>query len=1030
MNSTTDTANTGMTNGGEPSGTMPDSTLNDLYQAFLNPDESLRSKPLWFWNTSLDNMTTDTVREIVRESYLQSGYNGFGILPYWLDGYLSDRYFELYEAALDEGSKYGMEFSLYDENGFPSYTAGGLLAERYPDLTAKRLDMTEATAVIDGKIFLKIPQGTFMGAVAWNTETGEMLDISDYAVLVTVPEFDPDTQPGGAFASSTYDEVSGYEADKAFDGNPETRWNAYQHSGGGTYLAVGYDSPVVVDEVRIYEPSDSELQRIRKFIVQIYDGEKNVWTTVGSGTTVGKNGVTVKFDPVETRFVRAVFDQVEGDSATVSEMEVCLNGIPYEAPASSEGEKTEMGYFSSSDFAPEYGAQFAFDGKTDTRWNAKDGNKTDQWLSVLYGKEVTVDSVRINEAFGRVTSFAIQILDGGQWKDIVTGSSLGSNYSVEFSPVKTTGIRLLMKSVKSDTASIVEFSAYGNGELLVPSEDIENYKGSYLEYPVEGDNWKLMAFVTVKDAHKGMDYLSEESVAAFIEITYEEYYRRFKEYFDNGTITSAFYDEPCFWPSNANYGVQGARTWTEDFNEVFAQMYGDEINPILYYPALFYDIGEKTAEARDRLMAVRTEMFAKNYIGQIDDWCRSHGIKLMGHMNCEDVESPLAYEGDLMYCFKYQEIPSVDVIYNYGMTDQYYKVISSSAYNWDKALVGVECYGAMGTNLPEKDLYKCAMDLYAKGINVMVPHAVWYDNLNNVVFPPELSWRNPNYTDVLPVYNQYIARLSTLLQSGRHVADVAVLYPIDAMEAEYCFNGSYCIPEDSNYVEITDALSTKLRIDFTYLHPSVLNEKCSVQGNLLHLDNAVNYEDYRVLILPAMDTIDLDNLTQIFEFYQKGGTVISVGTLPMFATDAGENEAVREIVRQMFGQDADADSTVEATNDQGGQCFHIPDVSALEQVMKQAQLVYDVNIAPVTDRNGHLTYIHKVLNQTDVWFFANSSEKDVQTEVILRGEYAGLELWDPMTGERTLLDFTVKDGNTAFTLSLDKVSSVFVVECG
>ena len=36
--------------------------------------------------------------------------------------------------------------------------------------------------------------------------------------------------------------------------------------------------------------------------------------------------------------------------------------------------------------------------------------------------------------------------------------------------------------------------------------------------------------------------------------------------------------------------------------------------------------------------------------------------------------------------------------------------------------------------------------------------------------------------------------------------------------------------------------------------------------------------------------------------------------------------------------------------------------------------------------NGALTYIHKVKNGRDIYFFANSSEKPVDTKVVLRGE--------------------------------------------
>jgi hypothetical protein len=1030
-NSTVDSNDSGGDGSMEQPVTGENLETDSLYASFADPAANLSAKPLWFWNTSLDEMTTDQVREIVRESYLQSGYSGFGILPYWQDGYLSDQYFELYEAALDEGSKYGMEFSLYDENGFPSYTAGGLFAEQYPELTAKRLDMVESESVSDGKIFLRIPQGTFMGAVAYNQKTGELLDISDLAVLVDENEFDPDAQPIGVQASSTYGEADGYDIGKAFDGDRSTRWNAYQHSGGGSYITIAYENPIFLDEIRLYEDSNTELQRVKSFELLYYDESVGEWICAAEGTTITAEGAILTFSEIHTRFLRILFNSVQGDSATISEIELYDSGKQLSSPAVAVEESKEVGIYSSSDFSSDYTAEKAYDHNSSSRWNAKDGNQTDQWLAIGYAQEVTLDGVIVSEVFDRVTAYAIQYLEDGVWKDLVTGNQLGSDCQISFPAVTTTGIRLLMKSVKSDTASIAEFYATYQGVEVRAEENNENYTGSYLSYSVEGDGWKIMAFVTVKDGHIGMDYLSEEAVAGFIQITYEAYYARFQKYFENGTITSAFYDEPCFWPSNENYGVEGARMWTDDFNSFFAEMYGDDVNPVLYYPALFQDIGKTTTEARDRLLAVRTEMFAKRYIGQIDQWCRDHGIKLMGHMNCEDTESPVAYEGDLMYCFKYQEIPSVDVIYNYGMTEKYYKVISSSAYNWDKALVGVECYGAMGSDMPVEDLYKCAMDLYAKGINLMVPHAVWYESTRNVVFPPELSYRNSKYADELPAYNRYIARLSTLLQSGRHVADVAVLYPIDTLEAAYLFDGSYCIPDDSNYVDLTDRLSTTLRIDFTFLHPSVLDEKCEVQGSTLHLSNEINYEDYKVLILPSISTISLSNLQKIYEFYQNGGVVISVGSLPTQATVASENAAVVRLITEMFGNvSATSAGKLEITNGTGGKLFHVDTVKELDEVMAKATDLYDVNIGSVPAmRTGHLTYLHKVSTEgRNIYFFANSSSKKVETTVTVRGEFEVLELWDPMTGEKIQLTTTIENGYTSFTLSLDKISSAFVVE--
>jgi len=713
--------------------------MKDLYSAFRKPAANMSSKPLFFWNTPLDKMTEEGLREIVRRCYTESGYSGFGILPFWQEGYLSERYFSLYEAALEEGSKYGMQFSLYDENGFPSYTAGGLFAEKYPALTAKRLDMIESSVVENGKVFLKLPQGHLMGAVAYNTITHETIDITEKV----------------------------------------------------------------------------------------------------------------------------------------------------------------------------------------------------------------------------------------------------------------------------------------------------SFRDSSVEYPIAGAGWKLMAFLCVKDGAPGMDYLSEEAVAGFIQITYEEYYKRFKKYFDNGTITSAFYDEPSFWGSGdalTAWGVAGARMWTDDFNEAFSEMFGKDINPVLYYPALWYDIGEKTAEARDKLHAVRTELFAKRYIGQLNAWCQEHGIELMGHMLLEDQDNPVPFHGDLMYCFKYQACPSVDVIVHYGMTEDYYKIISSAAYNWDHSHVGVECYGAID-DMPVNVLYKAAMDLYAKGINVMVPHAVWYD-AKDYWFRPELSYRTEPYASELFRYNQYIARLQTMLREGRHVADIAVLYPIDTLEYDYNFNkNNDLVSGYTNYIALTKQLSERIRLDYTYIHPSVLDEAVTVDGATLHLNNQNNYEDYKVMIIPSIRVISKTNLEKINAFYQNGGIVISVGDLPRMGTAEADNAAVQSLIQEMFGEAWDTAQTksIARTNGNGGKIYHLTNLDSFETILKQAYDNYDVTISSVSESNGHLTYIHKVLSGLNVYFFANSSEIAVNPAITLRGEFENLEVWNPVTGERHPIAATVSNGKTTFDLGIDSISSLFVV---
>ncbi len=1024
----TDAETTHVPSGESP---LPDSDL--LYQSFQNPDEHLKTKPLFFWNVPLDQMTTDTVREIVRRSYEESGYNGFGILPYWLDGYMSDQYFELYEAALDEGSKYGMQFSLYDEDGFPSYTAGGLFAETYPELTARRLDKAEGEGKAGETVFVKLPQGILLGAVAMNTQTKERIDISDLAHIVELPDFEPDSQPIGVLASSTYTVTPGYEADKAFDGDLTTRWNAISGSGSRSWLQINYGKKVTFDKISVYEDKDTEVQRVSSFEIQYWDG--NEWKSCASGEKITDKGVTLEFEPVTAQFVRLYCKRIVGDSASISEFEVYNGGKKLAIPSSDATETYAPGYHSSSDYGADYDAAKAFDGDPETRWNAANGASVNQWLLISYGKTVTVDSVVLSEALNRISTFEIQYWDGTAWQTCASGTAIGAHKEISFTPVQTKLIRLMMSTPNGDLPSIYEFSSYAGTQKLIPDTSAEtDYKGSYIEYTIPKDKtgtWKIMGFLSVVDGSEGMDYLSEEAVAGYIQITHEAYYQRFKKYFENGTITSSFYDEPSFYPAGGltAYGVEGARMWTDDFNEFYASIYEGE-NPALLYPALWYDIGEDTAEARDKLLGVRSEIFAKNYIGQIDEWCTAHGISLMGHMLFEEQVNPVSVEGDLMLAFKYQTIPGVDLITNYGFSQEAYKIISSSAQNWDKRLVMCEAFGAMGEGIPVSTLYKGTIDLYTKGINLIVPHAVWYDNQKNVVYPPELSYRNPNYADSLAAYNTYVARLSALLQqSGSHVADIALLYPIDYLESVYLFNDKTNDPADANYMQVGEYLSLTARRDFTYLHPQILDEKCSVQDGILTMTNAVNTEHFKVMILPGMQTISLSNLEKIYAFWQSGGSVISVGTLPTHGIKASEDARIKEILTEMFGADpASITKTCEKITEKG-KAFHIVQPKELDSVLDKALDIWDVRIAATSRLSGgYLSYIHKTIDGRNIYYIGNSSDQEAKLTLTLRGKFTSLELWNPVTGGREAVTVNAENGVTVLSLKLPKVSSYLLVE--
>jgi hypothetical protein len=516
-----------------------------------------------------------------------------------------------------------------------------------------------------------------------------------------------------------------------------------------------------------------------------------------------------------------------------------------------------------------------------------------------------------------------------------------------------------------------------------------------LKWNVLPGNWKIMIFMCVKDGDPILDYLNPEAVRNFIEMTHEAYYEHFKEYF--GTVISGtFFDEPTMYRANG-------RMWTEAYNLKFKGKYG--FSPVLLYPALWYDIGNETQSARNYLFGFRTELYAEGFTKEVNDWSIAHGITATGHQDNEELKNPVGTSGDLMKCFKYLDIPGVDKIGGNRPAEDFYKIISSSAYNWDKPFVMSETYGAMG-NLSWNEMISVAMDQYSKGINMLIPHAVWYDN-KNVTFKPELSQRNPIYRDSLKIFNLFLSRLNVILQNkGRHVADIAVLYPISSLQGEHYFDGplgfykgGVDIPK-TDYVDVAKWLTNYAGKDFTFLHPEVLDEKCQIANKKLHLQNAANWEDFQVLVIPSCKTISVSNLQKIKSFYDQGGKVIFTTQLPSMSVEKGKGDEILRIIKSIF-----VEGNQQSTNNKGGKAYFIasPDGAEIREALEQTGINYDVDY-PL---NENLRYLHKNTGERDIFYFANIGGSSINTAITLRGSY-NPEIWDPHSG------LTISSASTHF----------------
>ena len=420
-----------------------------------------------------------------------------------------------------------------------------------------------------------------------------------------------------------------------------------------------------------------------------------------------------------------------------------------------------------------------------------------------------------------------------------------------------------------------------------------------MRWEAPSGTWKVMFFVCVTEG-QFVDYLDAEAVKRWMSLTYDEFAKHFGGYFGK-TIVQSFFDDA------AMVYTSGGRTWTTSLNRRFKKKYGKD--PTLLYPALWYDIGPETEAARVAFFGLRAELMSEGFVRTIHEWCATHGIQVSGHPAGNYEPQPVEVSGDNIKFYEYCDIPLLDSIHYYGHGRAGFKLPISAAFTYDRPVTAVEIYG----NYPDASvdaamLYRSAMELYVRGANLMIPHGMWYDPATMHI-PPEISHRNSRLGAELPAYNRFVGRCSLLLQGGRHVADIGILYPVVALQAAYRFdvpglqqpNWGKDAPQWADYLGISDRLTGSVRRDFTFLHPEVLDERCSVTDTTLRLNNADNWEQYPVIIIPGGEVISWSNLRKIQVFYENGGRVVATTQLPFKSAEFGKDAEVQSAIKAIFG---------------------------------------------------------------------------------------------------------------------------------
>jgi len=155
------------------------------------------------------------------------------------------------------------------------------------------------------------------------------------------------------------------------------------------------------------------------------------------------------------------------DVKTLQKVGDMIRNSPVAAPVPLSQGKTAT---ASSSWSAEYSPGKAVDGDESTRWGAANGSR-DGWLAIDLGQECAICRMVINEiACPRTQKFVVEWQDGGTWKELAHGTTIGEEKIIDFTPVKARHVRLnILKA--SEVPTIEEFQVFAPGAKAAVAEE-------------------------------------------------------------------------------------------------------------------------------------------------------------------------------------------------------------------------------------------------------------------------------------------------------------------------------------------------------------------------------------------------------------------------------------------------------------------------------------------------------------------------------------------------------------------------------
>ncbi len=536
-----------------------------------------------------------------------------------------------------------------------------------------------------------------------------------------------------------------------------------------------------------------------------------------------------------------------------------------------------------------------------------------------------------------------------------------------------------------------------------PQVDLKDFiREGRLNWDAPAGSWKVMvvtesrlyegthAQLSLADRTPYINLLDPEATARFLRVTHDRYTRELGG--NLGTwFEATFTDEPSLMSLFLKPMPYRVLPWSSQLESEFKNRHGYALRPML--PVLVGDEGPDGKKVRYDFWQTVGELVSANFFGQIQQWCRAHGLPSGGHLLMEEnVPAHVPLYGDFFRCIRRLDAPSVDCLTSYppDVPWQIGRLLASAAELEEKRMVMSETsdHSQRWRGPNDKRPVQTVTEAEIRGtLNRQMVGGV-------NVFTSYYSFAGLA-DEQLRHLNDWVGRCCAVLREGCQVADIAVLYPAESLwpvsyPARYMAAAS---PQAARIEHIFRGVSDVLfdsQRDFTYVDARALTEAKVEGGTLSH-----GHLRWRVVILPGTDTLPLKTWRNLSRFVRSGGVLICAGGKPANNESEFPSPRVQKLFKELYAGVPEVGGQI--ANRAGGGVIFLPNGA---EIMLPGLLdrLLEREIRIVDGSTVSLRVTHRRAQGQEVFFLVNDSPDSWQGKIDLSVSGRG-EQWFPATGE-------------------------------